>query len=170
MTRPRAIPARVLIAALITAALTTTACNVVTIGGPDMRPSITRDQATERADAYIAEVVAALTPTPTLTLVGRDKITCGQNPATDRISIGHRYFLDGLSTDRAQVNRYIDVLLDFWTSRGYRVHRDERPVALALVVKNPQDEFLIGVQTSQEGYLSIAVDSPCIWPNGTPDA
>ncbi len=169
--RSRATPARLLRAVLLAAALTTTACSVVTIGRSDMAPTITRDEAHQRADAYIAEVVAALTPTPTLDLIGRGIVYCKvgkPNGDGDRISVGHRYFLNGLSTDLDDVDGYIDFLLNFWTSRGYRLYRDDRPVDRALVMENPQDKFLIGLQVGDTGDMSIAVDSPCIWPNGTP--
>jgi hypothetical protein len=34
--------------------------------------------------------------------------------------------------------------------------------------RNPMDGFEVSIDQNAEGGLSLGVDTPCVWPNGTP--
>ncbi|WP_145600292.1 hypothetical protein [Prauserella rugosa] len=53
----------------------------------------------------------------------------------------------------------------WWTSNGYQVtHEDDE----LLSVINTEDEYKLGLRTNRLNELFLLGDSPCVWPNGTP--
>lgn len=132
-------------------------------------PTMTEQEAAERAEQHIAGAVAALPDRPALTLLSDLSMECldpddGGPPG--RYEVGRTYWLDGLPSDRN--GSYVDALCSYWRSHGFRVLADTRPNDLFVSVEHDDDAFRMSVVASDDGRLSLGASSPCIWPDGTP--
>ncbi|WP_246406142.1 hypothetical protein [Nocardiopsis aegyptia] len=141
-------------------------------GDAEMEATMNQGKAEERVEELITEATAVLPDSLELESLGG--ITA--NPCDDLanggaegpVSVGRTYWLDGLPVEENEAD--VELLLEFWTDNGYRVTDDRRPEQLSVFVEDEEDSFRMSVQSSVQGDLSISASSPCVWPEGTPEA
>lgn len=136
-----------------------------------MQNTITLDQAKQRANAYIQQVGTVLPSKPRLVPIagGIGTLECtdpDDNGPQGRISAAADYFLEDIPTERNP--EIFDFFRRHLIQQGFKVNIQQSDF---LVMVNPKDGFRIGLKESGDGSkgLSLAVSSPCVWPNGTPD-
>ncbi len=174
MTTPkRPLPLRFALAAVVVT-LVLGGCGGTAPGKDDaMQPTLTRAQATERIKSYIKQTVAELPQTAKLDLIGYvDSLPCGGDDwlaeETDgRVRVEYTYSIKGLTI--ADYPKHFDTVERYWESRGYRQRRfDKNGLSVQMIHTDP-DGFRLDLTTNGDGTaLSIQVQSPCIWPDGTP--
>ena len=139
------------------------------------KPTMTQQQASTRAQQILHQTADAITPRPTLETYqpGSGTGPCLVNPndtSDKRVQVTLTYWLRGITTqNNASVAQQI---LHYWKHAGYAI-TDTRGIGTAspdIFAGTPSDDFLISLQTSANGAMSIGASSPCIWPNGTPPA
>jgi hypothetical protein len=157
------------VAAAVLAVLIISGCSG---GNPVLKPTITQQHATARADQILRETAAAITPRPTLEIYqpGSGPGPCMVNPndtSDKRVQVGFTYWLRGISTqDNTSVAQQIQ---RYWKHKGYGISRTsgfgkDAPNIFGVT----PDDFLISLETSANGAMSIGASSPCVWPKGTP--
>lgn len=132
--------------------------------------TLTKQQASERADKHIHQAVSALPVEPSLRLHDDSATEC-QDPTDGgprgRYEVGKTFWLDELSPERN--TEFVDALYKHWSENGYSVLSDKRSSNDKYVwVENPNDSFRMSVQQSKNGDLSLTATSPCVWPDGAP--
>lgn len=139
------------------------------------KPTMTQQHASARAEQILRGTADAITPRPTLETYGPGSGTgpCLVNPndtSDKRVQVTLTYWLRGISAqDNASVAAQI---LHYWKHMGYAI-TDTKGLGTAapnIFAGTPSDDFLISLQTSANGAMSIGATSPCIWPKGTPPA
>src|SRR5699024_10437957 len=84
-----------------------------------------------------------------------------------RYEVARKYWLDDIPQDRN--SEFVDTLYNYWNKNGYHVRTDKRSSSDKFVsVEYESDSFIVSVQQSVEGDLSLGVSSPCVWPDGVP--
>lgn len=137
--------------------------------------TMTEKQAITRAEEILHQTAAALKPRPRLETYRPGSITgpclISPNDAKDkRVQVTRTFWLRGITPDQnAAIGTQI---LQYWKAQGYTITGSKG-------VGSPQpsisgatraDDFLISLDTSSDGSLSIGTTSPCIWAHGTPPA
>jgi hypothetical protein len=153
------------------------ACGVIPNGKPGKpveRNTITKQQAIDRAEQIIRDTGAAVKPKPRLERYPSvaEETNCvdptdGGSP--DRTIISREYWLRDVPRSRnGEVAQQIKA---YWDSKSYKITGADR-----FDTGNPEitghtlpDEFRISLTTNVDGDMSIGTNSPCIWPNGTPE-
>ncbi|MGH3729810.1 MAG: hypothetical protein ACRDTU_13840 [Micromonosporaceae bacterium] len=138
---------------------------------PRMQPTITKQEAIDRVETLIEQAVAQLPDAARLESSRKeDAFPCDDHA-------------DGVPEGRAFVERdywirnlpkpyepYFDTLEEYWTDRGYPQIRFDKRGLWWTMVHDPKDGFLISLKTTGDGeQLYIRSQSPCVWPNGTPE-
>ena len=67
-----------------------------------------------------------------------------------------------------RVPEYFSTIRKWWMTHGYRVLKDT-PKNEYLWVENKEDGVRLSMQANDSGEIYIGADSPCVWPNGTPE-
>ena len=133
------------------------------------KPTITAQQATERAQQYAHELANALPSSATLEDRGVLNSAC-PNPSgvgfEKRLHVNVDYWVRGLDT--AQYNEYFDLMKNWFTTHGWTLDTDERPSKMFLNANRMDDGFTMSLQANNKGGLALGTSSPCVWPNGTP--
>ena len=154
-------------ACAITTVLAVTACN--TAQGSE---TIAQDEAAEQAREHIDSLMGELPATAELEERGGPNVAACDDPTDggpkDRVIVSDIYWVRGLPIEDNEHN--VELMHAYWTANGYRVVHDLRPDELFLTVEHEEDAFLVSVQSSMQGSLSISASSPCVWPEGTPNA
>ncbi|MDV6011830.1 hypothetical protein F8178_04950 [Haloechinothrix sp. LS1_15] len=137
-------------------------------GDPAMEPTITEEQARDRAEQHLHDAIAALPDQPSLRQLSDYSDAC--TDPTDggpqgRYQVGMTYWLDDLPKEKNR--EYLDVLYAHWEANNYRIRGDRRDRG-SIYVEHNDDAFRMSIRTSDEGDLSLGASSPCIWPEGTP--
>ncbi|MBA0125148.1 hypothetical protein H0B56_06300 [Haloechinothrix sp. YIM 98757] len=139
-------------------------------GGSAMEPTLTEEQARDRAEQHIQEAIAALPDEPTLNLLSDYSDECTDptdNGPQGRYQVGKTYWLDDLSPERNDA--YLDALRAHWEANNYRISSDNRPDDRTITVEHNEDAFRMSVVARPDDQrLSLGAGSPCIWPEGTP--
>jgi hypothetical protein len=135
--------------------------------------TMTHQQAVDRANHLVSEVVSLLRPRPGLELYpglsGDTNCENAVGETSSQVTTGNTYLLHGISvSDNVAVGRQV---LAYWQREGYQVTESqgigtEQPI---IVVQTP-DGFHMSLQTGGDGVLSIGASSPCVQPapSGTP--
>ncbi|KWW98203.1 hypothetical protein TH66_18335 [Carbonactinospora thermoautotrophica] len=149
-----------------------TACGFAELDRRFMKPTMTEEQAAQRAEEHIRRAVSVLPPTARLENPFFNTMPCADAtvPGPEgRVSVARTYWLRGLPKENNRA--YFDTLYEFWTRNGYRVLSDDRAnrESMYLWVEHTGDSFRLSIQSNDYGDLSIGADSPCIWPKGTPE-
>ena len=137
---------------------------------PEVKNTITVDQAEERVEHYIRQAVDVL-PAQARPEPGLIHTTDCDDP-TDNGPQGRKvasadYQIFDLSP--AEYPKYVADLERWWRDNGFRILDDERPTYQSISVENNEDGFRIRVQDNDQGELYITASSPCVWPHGTPE-
>jgi hypothetical protein len=133
---------------------------------------MTEQQAIARAEQMLHQTAAALTPRPRLEADRPGSYTgpCLINPndtADTRVQVTRAFWLRGISPrDNAGIG---DQVLRFWKEHGYDVYQTQGVGTSApnVFAHTPGDNFLISLEWSADGSLSIGATSPCLWRDGT---
>ncbi|MFE6307452.1 hypothetical protein [Nocardiopsis sp. NPDC057823] len=149
-----------------------TACSPGADQETTMQETMTQDEAATKVDQHITGAVSALPETVELEPVGPVAFASCDDPTDGgprgRVTVSQDQWLNGLLVEENEQNA--ELLYEYWTANGYRVIRDERPDKLSIAVENEEDGFLMSLRVSIQGDLSIGASSPCVWPEGTPEA
>jgi hypothetical protein len=135
--------------------------------------TMTYQQAADRANQLVNEVVSLLHPRPGLEF--DQGLSLDQNcenalgEMSSQVNVARSYLLRGIAvSDNAAVGRQV---LAYWQREGYQVTQSrgigtEQP---SIYVQTP-DGFLMSMDTDGDGVLSIGASSPCVQPKpgGTP--
>lgn len=137
-----------------------------------MQPTITRQQAVDHIHGLINQVVAQLPSGARLESAGHSSGSPCDDPTDGgpkgRVFVEYDYWIKDLHHE--DYPRYFDSVESNWKDRDYRLLRDtQTPPSRDLVYSDPKG-FRIALKTSGDGrHLYIRSQSPCIWPNGTPE-
>jgi hypothetical protein len=135
--------------------------------------TMTHQQAADRANHLVNEVVALLHPRPRLELYpglsGDDSCENALGETSSQVTTGNTYLLRGIPvSDNPAVGRQV---LAYWQRQGYQVTESqgigtEQP---SIFVQTP-DGFKMSLQTRSDGVLFTGASSPCVQPapSGTP--
>ena len=134
----------------------------------------TIEQVTQQLQSYFQAAHAEITTSvPDATLEPRREPLVGQcgpphgTAPRGQEFVGYSNLLRGFPTDRnpdiyAAVER-------FWAANGWTIYEDGRATKRGLYARSP-DKYEMVVRISGDGtdLLSLAGNSPCVWPDGTP--
>ena len=158
---------------IITAAITVALSSCTSNPKAAMKNTITQQQAIERAEEYVRQVVSAVSPAAQPELSGQfDDSPCDDptdNGPTGRVIASRDYWLNDISADRQA--DYVNTLVQWWSEHDFAILTDKRPNDTYVWVENRRDGFRMAVQQTAVGpkRLSLGATSPCVWPNGTPE-
>jgi len=138
-----------------------------------MEPTITEQQAADRAENYVEDVTSLMQPRPRLEIQSSLTQECTQpsdGGPLGRVSVSRVYWLRDVSPSAfpglfAAAERY-------WSAPTWRVLEDQsdRKPDPTIWVENSQTGFRMRLETSLDGQqLALGAVSPCVWPNGTPE-
>ncbi|MBB4684760.1 hypothetical protein [Amycolatopsis jiangsuensis] len=134
-----------------------------------MESSLSFDQARTAALNEVHAAVAAVFPAGYKLaddFVPQLPCTDVSDRPTGQVHASVSFWVD--SIDRTRNNAYFDALARWWTDNGWKLEVDDRPKDLFMNAR--RDDYLMGMQATPEGRLNIGVDSPCAWPDGTPES
>lgn len=137
------------------------------------KPTINQQHATDLAEQILRDTVDAITPRPELEVYqpGSGAGPCLINPddtSDKRVQVSLTYWLRGIPvTDNASVAQQV---LNYWKHEGYAITDTHGLGTNAPEISGvtPWSDFLIALETSSNGAMSVIASSPCIWPKGTP--
>jgi hypothetical protein len=134
--------------------------------------TITEDEAADKAQEHIDGAVAALPGSAELEDFGGVNTASCDDPTDggpkDRVTVSVAYWIRGLAVEDNKANA--DLLYEYWTANGYQVLDDSRPDDLFVSVGHEEDSFVMSIQESKQGSLSMGAASPCVWPEGRPNS
>jgi hypothetical protein len=148
-------------------ALLVTSCGTET----GMQRTITVEQAEQRAEDYFRKALAVL-PDRARPEVGLIHTVECDDP-TDNGPKGRKIAsvdYDILDLPPNEYPEYVARLERWWLDHGFRVLDDERPERESIWVENNEDGFRMRVTANDKGKLILIATSPCVWPDGTPEA
>ncbi|MGW4486831.1 hypothetical protein ACWEOE_23665 [Amycolatopsis sp. NPDC004368] len=136
-----------------------------------METTMTEQQAHDRAEDYVRAAFKALPATASRTLFSQNRSECtdptdGGPPGRFEISV--TYEVTGLAV--ASFGEHFDAVVAWWRSHGFTVVADKRPGDQYVFVRNGSDSFDMSIQANELGKLYLGATSPCVWPNGQPEA
>ena len=140
----------------------------VACGGDKVEPSISLADAQATASKDLREAAAAVFP-PGFSLeeMPPQPLPCtgSSNRPDGRVLVGVSFWVNGI--DNARNNSYFDALKNWWTAHGWAVATDSRPGDM--FVNAGRDGYLMSLQASVNGRLSLGNSTPCVWRSGTPE-
>ncbi|QVJ01583.1 hypothetical protein KGD82_27360 [Nocardiopsis eucommiae] len=163
---------RIAAACVTSLALVLTGCTSGTGQKTGTEETITEDEAADKAQEHIDNATAVLPDGAELedrngvTTASCDDPTDGG--PKERVTVSVNYWIRGLAVEDNEAN--VDLLHEYWTANGYQVLTDSRPDDLYVSVGHEEDSFVVSVQESNQGSLSMSAASPCVWPDGEPSS
>ncbi|WP_326568739.1 hypothetical protein VSH64_44515 [Amycolatopsis rhabdoformis] len=132
---------------------------------------MTEKQAHDRVEDYVRAAFESLPRTAARTLFSQNRSEC-TDPTDDgpagRFEISVTYEITGLAV--ASFGAHFDAVVAWWRSHGFTVVADKRPGDQYVFARNAADSFDMSIQANELGKLYLGSTSPCVWPNGVPDA
>lgn len=139
-------------------------------GNPVYQPTITQKQASARVEQLLQGTARSITPRPRLEhyMPNADVGQCLAGQDDPRTQVSRTYFLREVRSSNASIGEQV---LRLWKKEGYAINDTpgmgtSQPNIHAVT----KDDFLIALETTGSGDLSIGATSPCLWPDGTPPA
>ena len=136
-------------------------------GGNNMEPTTSLADAQATAQKAVKDAAAAVFP-PGFTLQdqGPQPLNCTDSAgkADGRVLVGVSFWVDG--PDRAQNNSYFDALKNWWSTHGWSLVKDKRPGDM--FINASHDDYLMSLESTTDGRLTIGASTPCVWRYGTP--
>lgn len=137
-----------------------------------MRTTITEQQAFQRAEDYVRQAMSALPPEARLeVLSAANSLACDDptdNGPRGRVTVGNIYWVRNLSKE--SIPQYMDAMVRWWTEHDFGILSDTRnPNSNYVSAENKIDGFRMAFSDNPKGELTLGADSPCVWPNGTPE-
>lgn len=140
-------------------------------GGNVASHTMTKAQATARAEQILRKTAAGLNPKPRLEvnslLTVTDQCLANIPNASQMVNVAYSYWLRGIpESENGNIGLQIR---SYWQKQGYRIDTSSgfgkgRPDISGMT----KDGFLVSLNWSSNGALSIGATSPCIYPDGTP--
>ena len=159
MKRAAALPACALSTALLLSG-----CSYVT-------PTITQDEATEKAQEHAQNTLTALPAEAELEEMSKPSSSpCDDTSmlgAKKRVAVGVNFWVNGIPEEDNETA--LALMHDHWDTNGYQILNDNRPNDPFINARNEEDDFLIAIEYNKYGDLALTVGSPCLWPDGTPE-
>lgn len=135
------------------------------------KKTMTAAQATARAQTILRDIAAALNPRPTLEvnqlLTVTDQCVADVPNADKMVNVAYSYWLRGIPASQfGNIGRQIKAYLE---KRGYTIKTSGGFSSGQPGISGyTSDSFLISLDWSAKGALSIGASSPCIYRDGTP--
>jgi hypothetical protein len=155
----------------IAAALAITGVAAGCSGGNVASHTITQQQATARAEQIPPETATSLDPQPVLEknplLTVTDMCVANVPDANEMVNVAYSYWLRGITaTQFGEIGQQIKA---FWKKKGYTIFTSGGfGTGQPDISGETQDSFLISLDWSAKGEISIGATSPCIYPDGKP--
>jgi hypothetical protein len=136
-----------------------------------MRNTITVDEAETRVEEYFRDALAVLPKQarPEAGLI--HTVECDDpddNGPKGRKIASVDYQIHNLQPEK--YSEYVADLERWWLDHNFQILDDERPGYESIWVENKDDGFRMRIQANKVGELYLGTTSPCVWPNGTPEA
>lgn len=136
-----------------------------------MQPTITLEEANRKVDEYIERAHAQLPDTTKLD----ERLRFEDDPCDDpddqgpggRKIASRNYEVTGI--DASKIPAYFDTLREWWLKNSFHILENRRKYEF-LWVENTEDGFRMTLKANDQGRLALIAASPCVWPNGTPEA
>lgn len=132
------------------------------------QPTITQQYAIERIKQLVQGTAGSISPRPRLEHydLGSDIGQCVEGQNDPRSQVSSIYYLRDVRKANASIGEQI---LRLWKKRGYGVGDisgmgTSEPEIHAIT----PDDFMMSLEITGSGDLSVGVSSPCLWPDGTP--
>ena len=142
----------------------------ITASEVGMQNTITAAEAQRLVEAYVHEAMTALPPQARLEKQYERISDCDQptdHGPRGRVGASIGYWIRDLPKDQNQT--YLNAALQYWTQHGWKLLTDSRPGYNYIWVEKISDGFRMSITANINGDLNIGTDSPCVWPNGTPE-
>lgn len=156
-------------ASMICALVGISACGYDGIGAPDMDKTMTIRQANDRLDEHIQRAAEQISGAKLNERLRQENSRCtdpSDQGSENRVNAQRDYELLGIKS--AEIPDHYETLKTWWQRNSFFV-LDNNPKYEYLWVENKNDGVRLALQAS-EGHLFIVGSSPCVWPNGTPEA
>lgn len=138
-----------------------------------MQPTVTSREAADRVERLVKAAASQLPPEVRLEDPYRtESLPCDapdDGGPEGRVIVESDYAVEGLAVSE---NRpaYFSTVQRFWEDQGYRILRFDKRGQMWEMVYEDQDGYVLNLATSANGaHMHIGAQSPCIWPNGTPE-
>lgn len=136
-----------------------------------MSNTITIEEAQTRVERYFRDALAVLPDQarPEVSLI--HTVDC--DDPDDNGPKGRKIASVNYQIRNLAPQKYPDYVADlerWWRDHGFRVLDDERPTYESIWVEKTDDGFRMRIQGNRAGELYLGATSPCVWPNGTPEA
>lgn len=139
--------------------------------GNDVKPTMTEEQAKQRAEDYVRQTLSALPPDARLEVLSATSSLACDDPTDSgprgRVTVGNTYWVRGLPREGHAA--FFDAILTWWKQHDFTVLVDRRPQVNLIRVEHKQDGFRVTFDENPAGELKLGADSPCVWPKGTPE-
>lgn len=137
-----------------------------------MKPTITEQQATQRVDDYVRQAMTALPPEARLEVLSATSSSSCDDPTDNgprgRVSVGNIYWVRDLPKESN--HQYFDAVTKWWTDHNFGILDNIRdPDSNYVWAENKTDGFRMSFSDNPKGELTLSANSPCVWPNGTPE-
>lgn len=143
--------------------------------GDDVQPTRTYAEVDARVEQLIREAAGQLPAGAELTLEYAKALPCeGKDGMEDSGQVFAERFYKVTYPESWPVDQVMDILAQFWETRGYRLHRQDRDDPLIKVVhyRDPSDETSVGIKLypQKDGTVNVFLSgsSVCVWEFGTP--
>lgn len=160
------------IIAILAAAAMLSGCADILRIGPGMQNTITAQEAVRKVADYGMTTAAAFPASAWLERQSGDVINCGfptDHGPLGRVTAGVSYWVRGLP--QSEVPQQYDAFVQ-WLSRNDFVilFNDRSPTYGAFISgQSREDAFRVAFSHVPGVDPTVSVDSPCVWPNGTPE-
>lgn len=140
-------------------------------GGGVATKTMTQAQATSRAETILRDTASALNPRPTLEvnelLTVTDMCVADIPNADQMVNVAYSYWLRDIPASQyGDIGRQIKT---YWQKQGYDIQASGGfSTGKPDISGETRDNFLISLEWSAKGLLTIGATSPCIYKNGTP--
>lgn len=133
------------------------------------KPTMTRDQAQLKAEAYLAGVAGDLPSGIAHAPSQVDDADCysnGHHDADGRVEVVVSFTLSGAPDTRTP--EVYEAFRRHMAAKGFKVAGDQGPRRMTF--KNSSDGFTAVLFGSLPplNYLDLSISAPCVWPNGSP--
>jgi hypothetical protein len=136
-----------------------------------MRNTITINEAETRVEQYFRDALAVLPEQARAEVSLIHTVDC--DDPDDNGPKGRKIASVSYQIQNLQPQKYPDYVADlerWWLDHDFQVLDDERPTYESIWVENTGDGFRMRIEANKVGELYLGATSPCVWPDGTPEA
>ncbi len=128
--------------------------------------TMSRAEAEQRVEGYIAEAADRLTPRPRLEVSSKNEIPCTEPGSRDDgevYAVEHAYLLRDFPKERNE--QALDALRTYWSGNGYTIGKQERDpagVLRSVSARRAGDNFFVRLWQNPAGDLFLVSSSTCV--------